>query len=206
MALITCPECGKQVSSFAKNCPQCGYPISSHSLSSIATQPTATVVKRDPPGILSKAEYKELFTPDINQAVEGIIIDSTHRLFRLNEFFASIHSIDNILDVSLEESIDEETEITPEYSIGFGKAYTGGLFQKKEKTRGFGASVTFKKETNVSYGGCYIVIKVATSKKPKELKIWMPADCKVGSSKHKAELRKARSIISALNQLRLNYN
>jgi len=27
MALINCPECGKQVSSSAHACPQCGYPI-----------------------------------------------------------------------------------------------------------------------------------------------------------------------------------
>ena len=202
MALITCPECGKQVSSFAKSCPQCGYPISSHSESSIATQPTAPFVRRDPPAILSQAEYKELFTPDKKQPVDRIVIDSTHRLFKLKEFFASIHSIDNILDVSLEESIDEETEVKPEFSVGFGKAYTGGLFQKKKKTRGFGTSVTFKKETTVSYDGCYIVITVAGSKKPKELKIWLPTDCKVGSSEHQAELRKARSIMSSLNQLR----
>lgn len=28
MALIVCPECKKEVSSFAKSCPNCGYPIS----------------------------------------------------------------------------------------------------------------------------------------------------------------------------------
>ena len=27
MALIFCPECGKQVSDLAKACPNCGYPI-----------------------------------------------------------------------------------------------------------------------------------------------------------------------------------
>ena len=27
MALITCPECNKQVSSFAENCPNCAYPL-----------------------------------------------------------------------------------------------------------------------------------------------------------------------------------
>lgn len=27
MALIKCPECGKQVSDAAKSCPECGYPI-----------------------------------------------------------------------------------------------------------------------------------------------------------------------------------
>jgi uncharacterized membrane protein YvbJ len=29
MALIKCKECGKEVSSEAKNCPNCGYPITS---------------------------------------------------------------------------------------------------------------------------------------------------------------------------------
>ena len=27
MALITCPECGKEVSDKATACPNCGYPI-----------------------------------------------------------------------------------------------------------------------------------------------------------------------------------
>lgn len=27
MALITCPECGKEISSLANSCPHCGYPI-----------------------------------------------------------------------------------------------------------------------------------------------------------------------------------
>ena len=27
MALVECPECGKEVSNSAKNCPNCGYPI-----------------------------------------------------------------------------------------------------------------------------------------------------------------------------------
>lgn len=28
MALIRCPECGRQVSNRAISCPNCGYPIS----------------------------------------------------------------------------------------------------------------------------------------------------------------------------------
>ncbi len=31
MALIKCPECGKEVSSMATNCPNCGYAISANS-------------------------------------------------------------------------------------------------------------------------------------------------------------------------------
>jgi uncharacterized membrane protein YdbT with pleckstrin-like domain len=30
MALINCPECGKQVSTSAKACPNCGYPVAQH--------------------------------------------------------------------------------------------------------------------------------------------------------------------------------
>lgn len=30
MALIKCPECGKEISSYAKECNQCGYPLSSN--------------------------------------------------------------------------------------------------------------------------------------------------------------------------------
>lgn len=32
MALINCPECGKEVSDKAKNCPNCGYTISEHKI------------------------------------------------------------------------------------------------------------------------------------------------------------------------------
>ncbi|MEI6569652.1 MAG: PH domain-containing protein [Verrucomicrobiota bacterium] len=31
MALIDCPECGKQVSNLARACPQCGYPVAEKS-------------------------------------------------------------------------------------------------------------------------------------------------------------------------------
>jgi len=32
MALINCPECGKQVSTAAQSCPSCGYPITNQPL------------------------------------------------------------------------------------------------------------------------------------------------------------------------------
>src|SRR5438477_13014573 len=39
MALISCPECGKQVSTEARVCPGCGYPLAERSRPS-ATVPT----------------------------------------------------------------------------------------------------------------------------------------------------------------------
>lgn len=46
MALINCPECGKQVSDVASSCPNCGYPISkktNNTISSVTKNPTNTV-------------------------------------------------------------------------------------------------------------------------------------------------------------------
>ena len=48
MALINCPECGKQVSDQAKNCPDCGYPINPEIIEFIEKEevaPPTVVVK-----------------------------------------------------------------------------------------------------------------------------------------------------------------
>jgi len=44
MALITCPECGRQVSDKAAACPQCGYPINSTPVQSTATDDYAKYI------------------------------------------------------------------------------------------------------------------------------------------------------------------
>ena len=36
MALINCPECGKEISDKAKNCIHCGYPLASVDAKSVA--------------------------------------------------------------------------------------------------------------------------------------------------------------------------
>jgi uncharacterized membrane protein YdbT with pleckstrin-like domain len=41
MALITCPECGKQVSTEAKVCPACGYPVAERAGSDAAARAPA---------------------------------------------------------------------------------------------------------------------------------------------------------------------
>jgi ribosomal protein L7/L12 len=33
MALINCPECGKQISDMATSCPECGYPLQKSTIS-----------------------------------------------------------------------------------------------------------------------------------------------------------------------------
>jgi hypothetical protein len=43
MALINCPECGKQVSTAAAACPSCGYPISPSQQEKVQASPIAGV-------------------------------------------------------------------------------------------------------------------------------------------------------------------
>ena len=45
MALIACPECGREVSSSAPACPACGYPVATdQKVSAEATAPTSEVL------------------------------------------------------------------------------------------------------------------------------------------------------------------
>ena len=45
MALIACPECGKEVSTEAKACPACGYPLAdTHSATTLAPQAQANAI------------------------------------------------------------------------------------------------------------------------------------------------------------------
>jgi uncharacterized membrane protein YdbT with pleckstrin-like domain len=44
MALINCPECGKQVSSEAPTCPACGYPIAEKRAQALAADPAAAAL------------------------------------------------------------------------------------------------------------------------------------------------------------------
>ena len=57
MALITCPECGKQISSLAESCPSCGYPIAK------LMDQTATTEEK-PTKIQTMAEEAIEYLPD----------------------------------------------------------------------------------------------------------------------------------------------
>lgn len=40
MALITCPECGKEISDQASVCPNCGAPVAKNSVSTVENRLT----------------------------------------------------------------------------------------------------------------------------------------------------------------------
>jgi len=48
MALITCPECGAQVSDAAPACPKCGYPMASVAATTAGTATAVTEPRAEP--------------------------------------------------------------------------------------------------------------------------------------------------------------
>lgn len=54
MALINCPECGKQISDKATVCPNCGYPISSASNTSSSKTSLVRVKLEPTPGVINQ--------------------------------------------------------------------------------------------------------------------------------------------------------
>lgn len=76
MALITCPECNKQVSSIAVSCPNCGYPIA-------ASNPEGKVVIKICNGlagivkIFNTSTQQILWTGRAGQIAEFNITEST---------------------------------------------------------------------------------------------------------------------------------
>jgi hypothetical protein len=67
MALITCPECGAQVSDAAPACPQCGYPVATAAAipagsAGVAAAPAAAAERRVEPEPLPTERSAEPFT------------------------------------------------------------------------------------------------------------------------------------------------
>ncbi|TAJ10370.1 MAG: hypothetical protein EPO61_02735 [Nitrospirae bacterium] len=46
MALIKCPECGKEISSLARACPSCAYPIPQASMVSLSKEPSSSLPEK----------------------------------------------------------------------------------------------------------------------------------------------------------------
>lgn len=86
MALIKCPECGREISSFATSCPHCGYPISSNDLSDklVINEESPSISgsfdSDSPVELVSDANAYEVspdeVTPDETQSTDFSVIDS----------------------------------------------------------------------------------------------------------------------------------
>lgn len=69
MALITCPECGRQVSDAAQTCPTCGYPIAQKADNKIMIR-----IDRTPQANTAAIVYNAKTNTKIGQASPGGVI------------------------------------------------------------------------------------------------------------------------------------
>lgn len=71
MALIKCPECGKEISDKATNCPNCGYPISSELSDALTSnEAIALQILQNNNGMIVQSikDYKEATGVDLKTA------------------------------------------------------------------------------------------------------------------------------------------
>ncbi len=92
MALITCPECGKEFSDKAAACPNCGFPTKEFLETVPSEEPTASdnsdtlanVLVSKAIGAVQTTIENSKNAPKATKTIGPIQIDETHRLFRIN--------------------------------------------------------------------------------------------------------------------------
>lgn len=92
MALIICPECGKEFSDKAPACPNCGFPTNELLETAPSEEPTPSDNSDSlANGLVSKAIGAVQTTiennkkaPKATKQIGPVQIDETHRLFRIN--------------------------------------------------------------------------------------------------------------------------
>ena len=68
MALISCPECGAQVSDQAQSCPQCAYPLKKHDLVQQQKEESLAVKQANPlPQVDAYELGKQIAAPIVEQ-------------------------------------------------------------------------------------------------------------------------------------------
>lgn len=105
MALINCPECGKEISTSAVACPNCGHPISAPTLEE------RTVVREVPPPVVERDSFpKWIFIP--LALLGAILIFLLFALFRQENDNTSNVNVD--ISAKRPSSVNSETTTLPE--------------------------------------------------------------------------------------------
>ena len=96
MALIKCPECGKEISDKASTCINCGSPVNNQSDENIVDNPTVTVVEHT-----KQKAQKKFFTAMILNAIATGILVFIMLVLYLNSSKSTIEHISSLRDFLL---------------------------------------------------------------------------------------------------------
>lgn len=179
MALIKCPECGKEFSDKANACPNCACPN------------TALI---DAPVHNGKLVYK----PGFLQPIYGMKIDKKNRTFCCS-ILSGIHSFDDIIDVDIYENGSSMTKSNTASVIG--RSVAGSLVNPVGAIIG---GVTAKKKTVEIIDSMEVQITIKDERNPLlKIKIPIPKHTKKDSKEYKKAIEKARTTVAAIKNLQL---
>lgn len=181
MALIKCPECGKEISDKAAACPNCGCPIH-------AETPMKKV------GIGENFKRSMLFNAD--QKVESIQIDTKHRFWRKG-ITGDVLTFDDIIDVQIHENGSAVSK-TKTGSI-VGRTALGALISPAGALIG---GVTAKKKHDDIVNKLEVVVLTRNLSTPTiNIDTGLPKKTKKDSKKYEKYYDKAMKIQAALKAI-----
>ena len=187
MALINCPECGKQVSSAASSCPNCGFPLT-------GVQPVVEAV----PEPVKQGDL--IFKPGFaHQSIEGVMVDRKNRTFKCG-ILGEIRSFDDIIDVDIFENGHSVTK-TSNLSM-IGRAAVGSMINPVGAIIG---GVTAKKKNEEIIDKIEVQITVRSSLVPLiRIPIKIPKKMKKGSKDYEKAMTKAKAIEAGIRSLQVS--
>lgn len=173
MALIKCPECGKEISDRAVSCPHCGFPIAGSEISHASSEDTSVDVKSDSVAEAKVPEpqkkSKKMSTVGSSAIVAGVIfvVVLAIMLFVTNLANKPKYSgypqevAKEVGALSLEDPNGPRVQITAEIFMGTVNAGESIFFLRNPITGEISGAVHLKSPTDRSYSGTVTVVGTA---------------------------------------------
>lgn len=179
MALINCPECGREISEKANACPHCGNPV-----------------------IFKSVEKKDLILkPKLldAQPIAGMTIDKRNRTFRCG-VFGEILSFDDIIDIDIFENGSSLTKTSNASMVG--RAVIGSMINPVGALIG---GVTAKKKSVEIINTIEIHLTVKSEHFPfVKINIPIPKKLKKDSKDYEKAISTAKKYIAIIKNFQIN--
>lgn len=149
MALITCPECGKEISDKVKACPNCGYPLQEEQSEVAPQQVEVTSINI---GIKDPKRRKKLFAGFVVVVVVTFIAIALSFVNKSNKRMEYIQNLNDVRSEMLSGGADAESLCNLAKSVWYNTIYEESDPETDKYTRGV---VGFHDDFNVSLSALY---------------------------------------------------